>query len=127
MAYKVINKCPVCQGKLTIRKLECKKCSTIIENHFEMSKFDYLTSEQINFIEVFLKNRGNIKDVEKELGISYPTVRAKLDEVISALGHNVTAPPTVDKKRVIDMLDRGEITSDEAIKMLNGEKIRREL
>lgn len=84
-----------------------------------MSKFEYLTSEQLNFIEVFLKNRGNIKDVEKELGISYPTVRAKLDEVIGALGYNVTPAPSVDKKKVVDMLDKGEISADEAIKILN--------
>jgi hypothetical protein len=84
-----------------------------------MSKFEYLSGEQLRFIEVFLKNRGNIKDVEKELGISYPTVRAKLDEVISALGYKITKESSVDKKKVVDMLDKGEITPDEAIKMLN--------
>lgn len=122
LAYRVINKCPVCGAKLFISRLECKKCSTVIENSFEMSKFEYLTSEQLSFIEVFVKNRGNIKDVEKELGISYPTVRAKLDEAISALGYNVAAAAAVDKKNVIEMLDKGEITSDQAIKMLNGDK-----
>ncbi|KOF57103.1 MULTISPECIES: DUF2089 domain-containing protein [Clostridium] len=121
MAYKILNKCPVCGGKLNITKLECSKCKTVIENKFELStRFEYLTSDQLNFVGAFLKNRGNIKDVEKELGISYPTVRAKLDEVLTALGYNV-APSTsnVDKKKVIDMLDKGEITPDEAIKMLN--------
>lgn len=119
MAYKVINKCPVCSSKLFISKLKCHKCGTVIENDFEMSKFEYLTGDQLKFIEVFLKNRGNIKDVEKELGISYPTVRAKLDEVISALGYNVVKTPSVDKKKIVDMLDKGEITPDQAIKMLN--------
>ncbi|MDD7793133.1 DUF2089 domain-containing protein [Clostridium sp. 'White wine YQ'] len=117
--YKVINKCPVCSSRLVVTKLKCSKCSTVIENDFEMSKFEYLSLEQLKFIEVFLKNRGNIKDVEKELGISYPTVRAKLDEVISSLGYNVNPAPVVDKKKVIDMLDKGEITPDQAIKMLN--------
>ena len=75
MPYKVITKCPVCDSKLTVTKLNCKKCGTIVENDFEFSKFAYLPSEQLDFIEIFLKARGNIKDVEKELGISYPTVR----------------------------------------------------
>ena len=119
LVYKVINKCPVCSSRLVVTKLKCSKCSTVIENEFEMSKFEYLSQEQLKFIEVFLKNRGNIKDVEKELGISYPTVRAKLDEVISSLGYNINPAPAVDKKKVIDMLDKGEITPDQAIKMLN--------
>lgn len=102
-----------------ISKLHCPKCGTVIENDFEMSKFEYLTKDQLKFIEIFLKNRGNIKDVEKELGISYPTVRSKLDELISALGYNVSQNSKADKKRIVDMLDRGEITADQAIKMMN--------
>lgn len=119
LAYKVISKCPVCSSKLFISKLKCSKCSTVIENDFEMSKFEYLSSEQLKFVEVFLKNRGNIKDVEKELGISYPTVRAKLDEVITSLGYKITKEPAVDKKKIVDMLEKGDITPDQAIKMLN--------
>lgn len=119
LAYKVISRCPICSSKLFISKLKCFKCNTVIENDFEMSKFEYLSEDQLKFIEVFLKNRGNIKDVEKDLGISYPTVRAKLDEVIIALGYKVAKEPLVDKKKIVDMLDKGEITPDQAIKMLN--------
>lgn len=119
LVYKAISKCPICSSKLFISKLKCSRCATVIENDFEMSKFEYLSGEQLKFIEVFLKNRGNIKDVERELGISYPTVRAKLDEVIGALGYNVSKEPSVDKKKIVDMLDKGEITPDQAIKMLN--------
>ncbi len=120
MSYKIINKCPVCGSKLYITRLKCSKCNTVIENEFEMtSKFDYLTADQLSFVETFLKNRGNIKDVEKDLGISYPTVRAKLDEVLNALGYNVTSQTAVNKKKIVDMLENGEITPDQAIKMLN--------
>ena len=119
LPYKVISKCPVCGSKILISELRCSKCNTIIKNDFEMSKFEYLTREQLEFIEIFIKNRGNIKDVEKELGISYPTVRAKLDEVIAALGYNVVQTSQVDKKKIVDMLEKGEITPDDAIKMLN--------
>ena len=121
MTYKILCKCPVCRSRLKVTRLKCEECGTVVENQFELSKFDYLNSEQLYFIEVFLKSRGNIKDVEKELGISYPTVRAKLDEVITSLGYPVIKQkPSVDKKDVIDMLEKGEITADEALNMLNG-------
>jgi hypothetical protein len=118
MAYKVISKCPVCNSKLRIAKLKCNKCGTVIENDFEFSKFEYLGEEQLNFMEVFLKCRGNIKDVEKELGISYPTVRAKLDEVVSALGYAVVKKPTIGSKEILDMLEKGEITAEQAVNMM---------
>ena len=121
MAYKILSKCPVCSSRLKVTRLKCDDCSTVVENQFELSKFDYLNNEQLSFIEVFLKSRGNIKDVEKELGISYPTVRAKLDEVIVALGYTLAKQkPSTDKKEIIDMLEKGEITADEALKMLSG-------
>lgn len=119
MGYKLLTKCPVCNSNLKVVKLKCKQCSTIIENEFELSKLASLSNEELNFIEVFLKCRGNIKDVEKELGISYPTVRAKLDEVISSLGYSVVKPKAIGNNEVIDMLEKGEITAEQAIKMIN--------
>ena len=121
MAYKLISKCPVCNSKLNVIKLKCQKCSTVIENEFELSKLEYLDDEHINFIEVFVKCRGNIKDVEKELGISYPTVRAKLDDVVSALGYTVIKKPSIGSNTIIDMLEKGDITPEEAIKMMKEE------
>lgn len=118
MGYKVISKCPICNAKLKITKLRCNKCGTVIENDFEFSKFEYLAEEQLNFMEVFLKCRGNIKDVEKELGISYPTVRSKLDEVVSALGYTVVKKSTVGSKEIIDMLEKGEISAEQAVNMI---------
>lgn len=118
MTYKILNKCPVCNGKLKAVKLKCNNCNTIIENDFEFSKFDYLDEEYLNFIEIFLKCRGNIKDVEKELGISYPTVRLKLNEVVSALGYTIIKKPTIDSKDIVDMLENGEISAEQAINMM---------
>lgn len=94
MIHKVISRCPVCNNNLTVTRLECTQCGTIIQNEFKLSKFAYLNIEQLEFIEVFLKSRGNIKDVEKELGVSYPTVRAKLEDIIVALGYKT------DKKQI---------------------------
>jgi hypothetical protein len=119
MGYKLLNKCPVCNSKLKIVKLKCSGCGTIIENEFEQSKFDYLSKQQRDFVEAFIKCRGNIKDVEKELGISYPTVRAKLDDVIQVLGYSITKKTEVKTKKVLDMLENGEISAKEAVKMMN--------
>jgi hypothetical protein len=118
MGYKLLTKCPVCNSNLKVIKLKCKQCNTIIENEFELSKLAYLASDELNFIEIFVKCRGNIKDVEKELGISYPTVRAKLDDVIASLGYSVVKQKTVGNNEVIDMLEKGEITAEQALNML---------
>lgn len=118
MSYKVISKCPICNSKLNIVKLRCNKCGTVIENDFEFSKFEYLEEEYLNFMEIFLKCRGNIKDVEKELGVSYPTVRAKLDELVFALGYTVAKKAAVGNKEVLDMLENGDISAEQAINMI---------
>src|SRR5699024_11312660 len=78
----------ICNHALNVKKLECSNCHTKIENDFTLSKFASLSAEQMHFVEVFLNSRGNIKEVEKELGISYPTVRGKLNDIITLLGHD---------------------------------------
>ena len=118
MSYRVISKCPICSAKLKVMKLKCNKCATVIENDFEFSKFECLGEEHLNFMEVFLKCRGNIKDVEKELGISYPTVRAKLDDVVNALGYTEVKKTTVSNKEILDMLEKDEISTQQAVNMM---------
>jgi hypothetical protein len=118
MAYPLLTSCPVCSESLKITKLQCGHCQTTIENEFEASKLSALGQEQLHFIETFLKCRGNIKEVEKELGISYPTVRGKLDDIISILGYNAQKKPGVDKKKIVGLLEKGEITAEEAIRLL---------
>jgi len=118
MGYKLINECPVCGSQLNAVKLLCKTCNTAIESDFELSRFETLSKEQVAFAECFLKNRGIIKDVEKELGISYPTVRAKLDDVILSLGYEVKDESRTDVSGIIDSLEKGEIKIDEAIKKI---------
>lgn len=122
---KVISKCPVCNGELKIMKLKCSKCNTIIENEFSFNKFSSLSKQQLDFLEVFLMCRGNIKDVEKELKISYPTVRAKLDELLNEL--NLNKSRVVEEKQqtninnsteILEKLDRGEITPEQALELL---------
>ena len=121
MAYKVITDCPVCSKTLKITKLHCSHCHTTIENEFELSKLASLSKDQLHFVEVFLTCRGNIKEVEKELGISYPTVRGKLTDIISSLGYVQKKKNEVNEKNVVSMLENGEITPEEAIKLLKEE------
>lgn len=122
MKYKAPGNCPVCGEKLSITKLGCPKCHTSLEGDFEPCEFCRLPAEDLEFAKVFIKCRGNIKDVEKELGISYPTVRGKLDSVIRNLGFEVSVKETARdldllkeaKNEILEQLSRGEITPKEA-------------
>ncbi|PKK97003.1 MAG: hypothetical protein CVV58_03480 [Tenericutes bacterium HGW-Tenericutes-3] len=85
----VLATCPVCKHNLNVVKLHCDHCDTTIEGDFTLSKFNYIETESLYFIEIFIKNRGNIKMIEKELNISYPTVKKMLDDVIVKLGYSL--------------------------------------
>lgn len=116
---KVISRCPVCDSELTVTRLKCASCDTVIENNFRLSKFDYLSEEELYFTETFLRCRGNIKEVEKELGISYPTVRSRLDAVIKALGCDAGGEERCAKREeILKALERGELTPEQAIALL---------
>ena len=122
MKYKAPGKCPVCGERLSITRLSCPKCSTAIEGDFQPCEFCRLPEDDLEFVKVFIKCRGNIKDVEKELGISYPTVRGKLDAVIRNLGFEDLPKETLQEKEakekaraeILDQLSRGEMTAKEA-------------
>ena len=120
MTREVPGKCPVCGSDTEVTKISCNECDTHMEGHFQLCKFCRLTSEQKAFADVFIKCRGNIKEVEKELGISYPTVKNKLEEVAAALGYK-TEPEAVNsgrRKEILDRLNNGEITVEEALSLL---------
>lgn len=114
----VIGECPICKSDLKVTKLSCRSCGTEISGNFKLSKFNYLSKDHLYFIEVFIKNRGNIKQIEKELGISYPTVKKNLDEVIVSLGYEVNPEEKTNKEEIFKKLEKGEITALEAAKLL---------
>jgi hypothetical protein len=105
-----------------ISSLSCTHCQTRLDGSFTSCKFCRLPVEQQEFVEVFIKCRGNIKDVEKELGISYPTVRNRLDGIIQALGYQVEKPDYWEEKNrkqeLFTALENGEITTQEAARLL---------
>ena len=118
MAYKLISECPVCNSTLKATRLSCSTCGTVVESEFELSRFELLNKEQLSFVEIFLKNRGSIKDVEREMGISYPTVKGKLNDVIKALGYSVAEESSTNVNEVIKELEKGSINIEEAIKKI---------
>lgn len=119
MRKEVIGKCPVCSKDLEVVRLSCSTCGTAVEGNFQLCKFCYLTKEQKDFAEIFIRNRGNIKEIEKDMGISYPTVKNKLENLIEALGYKSDSRRDNYKKEVLDKLYNGEITANEAIILLN--------
>lgn len=123
MTREVLGKCPVCGGNTQVTGINCMECDTKIEGHFHMCKFCRLTSDQKSFLDAFIKCRGNIKEVEKELGISYPTVRNKLEDVAGALGYKSESQPEEPgrKKEILDKLNGGELSVEEALEMLKEE------
>ena len=86
MPHDVIATCPVCSGELSVTRLRCGDCGTVIEGEFGVGRFARLSREQTLVLESFLRSRGNLRDMERELGISYPTVRARVEALIRALG-----------------------------------------
>lgn len=118
MNREVIGKCPVCSENLTVTKLKCTTCGLGIEGDLDLCRFCRLSEDEKNFIEIFLKNRGNLKEIEKELGVSYPTVRHKLDQVIANLGYKVKKESSPNKKDVLERLSSGKLSVEEAANLL---------
>ncbi len=119
---QVISRCPVCGKELIAVRLKCEDCETVIENSFRLSRFDYLSDEDLRFVETFLRCRGNIKEVERALGISYPTVRAKLDGILRRLGLYEAGEEEklrADRReQILSALEKGELTPEQAIEQL---------
>ena len=86
MVHDVIATCPVCTNELTVTRLHCRSCGTALEGEFGVGRFGRLDREQMSLLESFLRSRGNLKEMERELGISYPTVRGRVDALIRSLG-----------------------------------------
>jgi len=121
--YPVIHTCPVCKEALTLTRLHCRHCDTSIEGAFTLGKFHSLSPEHLHFAEIFIRCEGKINRVEEELGISYPTVRARLHDLIRALGYEVKeeeATKSINRQAILDALANGDITAAEAARQLAG-------
>lgn len=134
MPHDVISTCPVCSGELAVTRLHCRSCGTTLEGEFSVGRFGRLTREQLVLLESFLRSRGNLRDMERELGISYPTVRSRVEALIRALGFGPrdgdesTDDTTADaeagnagatdaaaaRQSILERLANHEITADDA-------------
>jgi hypothetical protein len=138
MARDVISTCPVCEGELLISRLHCRSCGTALEGEFGVGRFGRLSKEQLALLESFLRARGNLKEMERELGISYPTVRGRVDALVRALGladgsepeafpmdeagevddrepmEAAVADVAAERRSILERLARREIAADEA-------------
>ncbi len=114
MVHDVIATCPVCTSELTITRLHCRSCGTALEGEFGVGRFGRLDREQMSLLESFLRSRGNLKEMERELGISYPTVRGRVDSLVRALGLGDGAPTDEPLDEVDADLDETEMASTDA-------------
>jgi hypothetical protein len=142
MGRDVIAVCPVCENELSITRLHCRSCGTSIEGDFSVGRFGRLSKEQMTILESFLRSRGNLKEMERELGISYPTVRGRVEMLVRALGlaegdaadvsvepaavdaaiadDQPTQPQPVDRREILERLARHEISAEDAADALRG-------
>ena len=120
---KALAHCPVCENTLHISELTCGRCSTRIAGNFDSCRFCRLAPEHLAFLETFLRCEGNISRVEKELGLSYPTVRNKLSAALAALElnseeRNAKPAPEAQRRAILEALSHGELSAEEAAEEL---------
>lgn len=127
MSPEVISTCPVCDAELAVTRLNCRSCGTSIEGEFSVGRFARLSREQLALLESFLRSRGNLRELERELGVSYPTVRARVDALVRALGLAPATDSDPDgvagetavardsaRRTLLERLASREISADEA-------------
>jgi hypothetical protein len=126
---EVISTCPICDGELRVTRLQCATCATAIEGQFAVGRFSRLTREQMALLESFLRARGNLRELERELGVSYPTVRNRIEALLRGLGLADGAPDTAAeaaeldpgrRRDILERLARREISAEQAAAELAG-------
>ncbi len=127
---QMLSKCPVCKGDLMVTRLYCVQCNTTIEGHFhpETNPFAPLNPEQMQFLLTFIRCEGRFNRMEEEMGLSYPTLRNRFNEILRALGFEPgreDAPVRLsaeDRMRILDELAQGAISPEDAQQRLLGKK-----
>ncbi|HEY0736845.1 MAG TPA: DUF2089 domain-containing protein [Herpetosiphonaceae bacterium] len=116
--HQMLTTCPVCSGELAATRLRCTACPTSIKGEFALGQLGRLNREHLRFVELLVKNRGNINQVANDLGVSYTTARTRMDEIVSALGY--TPPPDhgTQRRAILQRVESGEISAEEALQLL---------
>ena len=116
--------CPICDGEINVTKIYCLDCDTTIEGRFAPGAFfSQLSPEQLAFVETFVRCEGKITRVEAEMGLSYPTIRNRLHEVIRAMGYqpgegDPSGLTDEERRSILESLEKGEITYEDAMHQL---------
>lgn len=117
--HQILTSCPVCAGELAATRLQCAACGTTIGGQFALGRLGRLSRDQLRFVELLVKNRGNINQVAGDLNVSYTTARTRMDEIVTALGYTAPADdPSTERRDVLKRLEAGEITAEEALRLL---------
>jgi len=124
--------CPVCEAGLIVTRLQCPQCGTEVTGNFTLSRLASVREPHASLLELFLRVRGNLKEMERELGLSYPTVRARVEEAMEAVGLGRAGQRSSDeeaerRKVILDELENGEITAADASARLRELRIRRSI
>lgn len=126
---KIPKLCPACNASLVITRLTCPDCGTEVTGSFPPDLFSRLAPNDFDFVVLFVKSRGNVKEMERELGISYWTIRARLNEIVAQLGLESPAPPPEDasnqRQQILEQLNAGLLTVAEAAARLEELKNKR--
>lgn len=118
MVRTLPSRCPLCTGRIHVERVKCESCESAVEGRFSLDWPGSLSPEQSAFVKVFLVCRGKIKDVEQALGLSYPTVVSRLDDVVAALGGPAEVKREAKSLDVLEQLSNGDIDVDEAERRL---------
>lgn len=115
--------CPLCGGFIEVTQIKCAGCGSEINGSFKAEGISTLPAEYQKFIAVFMRHRGNIKAVEKELGISYPTINKMLDSINTMLDATATIQEKpLTRKEILDSIERGEMSVKDATFILKTRK-----
>lgn len=118
--YPLLTRDPITGGELIVTRLESPESGIVIEGRFSLGWIGRLSPEQLAFVELLVKNRGNIQRLAAELDIAYNTARARLDEIVALLGGTPEQEPRVDRRQILDRLAAREISVEEALRLLKG-------
>ena len=118
--YPIITRDPVSGGELIVTRLECPESGVVIEGRFELGWIGRLTRDQLDFVELLVKYRGNVQRLAMEMNVAYNTARSRLDEIVTALGGTPENDNRVDRRSILDRLAAKEISVEEAMRQLKG-------
>ena len=118
--YPLLTRDPVSGDGLIVTRLECPSSGIVIEGKFDLGWIGRLTREQLDFVELMVKYRGNVQKLALELNIAYNTARSRLDDIVEVLGGTPEHNGRVDRRAVLDRLAAKEISVEDAMNLLKG-------